>query len=248
MQHPLRVATVLALLAACGGSVNVEPSSGGTGAAGGNSNTSASASTGQAAGGASMVTGGGDTSTSTGVGAGGGASMGTGGAGAGTSGSGGAGGGAEICQSFGDPCTSCVAVACPAIYCACSKNAECFALSACLQGCTDEACRQDCRTAHADGISDLYLLSGCGAASCAAECPNSKPVDECATCVIDTCPETYNACLADAECVALGQCLKVCGKLDLTCQQACYGQHGAGTMKLQALLECDVVPCDPVCP
>ena len=237
MKH-LHAALALALLAACGRSVAVEPD-GGAGAVGGSGATITT--TGWSAGGAATI-------TTSGGGGGVGAGTGTGGVGAGTTGSAGAGGSPETCVNFGDPCTSCASVACPGLYCACSENPECFALSSCLSGCADEPCRQACRTDHEAGISDLYLLSGCAAESCAAECPSSKPVDECTTCVLDTCPDTYNACLADAECVALYQCLTSCGNLDLSCQQGCYAQHGAGTVKLQALLECDVEPCGPVCP
>ncbi|MFT3767877.1 MAG: hypothetical protein QM820_20705 [Minicystis sp.] len=243
MKHRLCVAFVVALVAGCGSRVDIVNNTGG---AGGSSGVGTAGSTGP--GGASIASSGAGAG-STGVGASPSSSSGEGGAGAGpASSSSGAGGSPMTCPGFGDPCTECASVACPAIYCACSDNPQCFAFSACLQGCNgDMACTQMCQTAHEDGISDLYKLSDCAGMACATECPKSKPLDPCLVCALDTCPAALNACLAEPECVALYNCLVGCGNVNLTCQQQCYADHGAGTNTLQALLQCETEPCGSVC-
>ena len=229
MSRPRRLAAGFLLLAACGGSIDIQ-TTGGAGGAGAGSSSGAGASS-------SSVQGSGGT----------GVTVGTGGAGAGATGSTGSGGG-MICPGFGDPCTSCLSAACPAIFCSCSNNADCLALSACLNNCGGASdCAQACQTAHENGIADLYALSGCAGASCPSECPGNDPLDPCIECVLDTCPMALSACLADAECVALYHCLGGCGEVDLVCQQGCYAQHGAGTVKLTALLQCEKAPCGSAC-
>lgn len=250
MKHPLRLTAVLAILAACGGSVDIEYGTSASGSTG----TGASGSTGT--GGASVGTGvGAGPITSSGVGAGtssgGGTTSVTGTGGASTSTGSGTGnsgaGGTMTCADFGDPCTTCVSVACPAIYCAYVNNPECFPLSDCLNTCNDDACTQACQTMYPGGIADLYLVSDCAGTSCHSECPGNEPLDDCTKCVLDTCPEALNVCLAHPDCVALYECLTTCGDVDLTCQQGCYAQHGAGTMPLQTLLQCESMPCGAVC-
>lgn len=249
MRHPLRLAAALVLLVACGSRVDIAATGGGAGGSGAGVSTTGSGAapgtTGSGAGATSGTTGVG-AGTSSGNGGAGAGTTGTTGVGAGTTGSGGA---AMICQDFGDPCTSCVSVACPAIYCACSDNPECFALSTCFSGCPDDdqACNQACQTKHPDGISDLYKLSGCAGSSCPSECPGNDPLSPCIACVLDECPGALNACLADPACVALYNCLDACPDVDLVCQQGCYGQFGAGTAKLTALLQCESAPCGPIC-
>jgi hypothetical protein len=248
MRRALLWSIAIAVLAACGNNVDVAN----TGGAGATSTTS------HGTGGAGTVTAsssggsGGTTSLTGGFGGAGGSGGaggfgGTGGTASSSSGAAGAGGG-MICSNFGDPCTTCLSTACPATYCACEMNSECLALSSCLHNCgSNQSCGQMCDSGHPNGISPLVLLSDCAATSCPTECPNNKPISDCTKCTVDTCPDAFNACIADPECVALYQCLAGCGKLDLTCQQGCYGQHGAGTMKLQALLQCESMPCASVC-
>jgi hypothetical protein len=242
MKRASPLVAALVLLLACGGSVDLAPygGSGGTGTPSGSG----------AQGGSGNAGTGGNLGGSGNSGTGGTGNSGTGGAGnSGTGGSGNAGtGGAAVCAGYGDACTECVATACPATWCACRNDPECIALSACYQTCNaDPTCQQSCRTKFPGGISALYLVSDCAGTSCPKECPGNQPLGDCATCVLDHCPGAYDDCLADAECVALYQCFQTCGTNDLVCQQGCYAQHGAGTAKLQALLQCDSGPCTAAC-
>jgi hypothetical protein len=261
----LPLAALPCLVVTCGGNVSVtSTATGGAGAA-----TSASASTGSAHGGASPGTGGsgatGPTS-STGAGAGGSATAtttttttGTGGAAASSSAatssssttsssttSSGADGG-MICPGFGDACSDCVSTACPAVFCACADDAACLALSACFGNCTTEACRQTCQSAHPSAIAELYALGNCAGTSCASQCPGNMPLTPCVKCAVDTCPGALDTCLGDPVCVALYQCFDACAKNDLVCQQECFAEDGAGTVELQALVQCETTPCASSC-
>jgi hypothetical protein len=249
MKRALLLEAALVLVAACGGSVDVVTStSSGTGASS-TGTTSGGGAGGAGASGGFGGNGGAGASGGFGGNGGAGASGGFGGnGGSGASGGNGGAGGSMICPGFGDACTSCVSVACPAVFCNCSNDAACLALSACFNNCNgDDACQQVCQTAHPDGISLLYALSDCAGTSCPADCPGNQPLGDCVKCVIDACPAALDGCLADAECVALYQCLDGCGNVDLVCQQGCYAAHGAGTMHLQTLLTCETMPCSAVC-
>ena len=156
--------------------------------------------------------------------------------------------GGMICPGFGNACSDCVAVSCPATYCACYNDPECLAIFLCTDGCgPDQACQQACLTAHPSGISEAYLVIDCAGSLCSVACPKSKPVDPCSKCLFEDCAPAMNACLAEPECLALYNCLKACGNINLACQQACYQAHGAGVPTLQAVLQCSDTTCKPSC-
>jgi hypothetical protein len=229
------VAGALALLAACHGSVDLQ-SDAGTGSGAGTTGSTTQGTGGASVGsGSTGATGGGSSSTSAG----------NGGAGVG---GGSTTDGGTTCPGLGDACTACISAACPATFCACTKSSECLALLACLNNCAgNQACVQTCETAHPNGISDVYLVSGCAGSSCPSQCPGNAPINPCTKCTLETCPDAMNACIADPECVALSQCLTGCGNANLVCQQGCYAQHGAGTVKLQAVVQCQSTSCSMVC-
>ncbi|MDI1444275.1 hypothetical protein [Polyangium sp. 6x1] len=230
----LSVVSVLALLssaaAGCGPRVVIDANDVGDGAGGvGNGN-------------------GGAGGNGNGSGSGNGSGMGGGGVGASGSGAGSSvssGSGGMICPSFGDPCTSCLSVSCSAVYCDCHENPDCFQLITCTNQCGgDDACEQTCHASFPNGAADVYALSSCGGASCPSECPNTEPLDPCSQCMVETCDDELNGCLADAPCIALYSCLQDCADLDLTCQKACYEDHGAGVPKLEIRLPCVQTSCD----
>ncbi|MDI3282005.1 hypothetical protein [Polyangium sp. 15x6] len=95
-----------------------------------------------------------------------------------------------------------------------------------------------------NGAADVYALSSCGGTACPNECPGSEPLDPCSQCMVETCDDELNGCLANAACITLYNCLDGCGDLDLTCQQGCYQDHGAGVPKLELLLQCTQTNCD----
>ena len=95
----------------------------------------------------------------------------------------------------------------------------------------------------------LPTWSRCAGTTCALQCPNSggDEVTPCTTCLLTACEEAANACLVEPECTALYDCLSTCPDLDLSCQQACYADHGQGTASLQALLQCGSQQCADPC-
>ena len=160
----------------------------------------------------------------------------------------GAGGAAQVCASFGDACTGCMSQGCADTWCACAENAACLDLLACMRDCAgDQGCNQDCYAANPDGISAVALLSDCAGTTCKGSCAWGAPIGPCQTCLASSCTSEYDACVADAECLALYQCLKGCQPSDLVCQQGCYDQHGDGVPRLQALLDCSQVSCVGTC-
>src|SRR5262249_17602732 len=120
--------------------------------------------------------------------------------------------GGMICPGFGDMCSNCLSMGCPATYCNCYNDPQCLAIFTCQAMCGGNAnCKQGCLSSHPSGISEAYLLSDCAGAICAAQCPGNKPVDPCTKCVLTNCPAAMNACLAEPECLALYNCLEACG-------------------------------------
>ncbi|MFO0759415.1 MAG: hypothetical protein U0359_23175 [Byssovorax sp.] len=241
----------LVSLAACSGGVDVPSGSSGFGTTGSTS-TLGGSTTGIGAGGASTTGGAGGAGNTTGTGGAGNGPTTTTGAGGSptTTTSTGAGGSAEICPSFGDFCTNCLSTGCPETYCNCYNNPACLKLIQCTNMCNgDAACIQTCETDNQDGIADVVLLTSCAASTCAQQCPKSDamPIDPCNQCLLTSCEDAANACLAEPECSALYQCLANCPNLDLSCQQGCYADHGAGTMALQDLLQCGSQMCSGSC-
>jgi len=195
-------------------------------------------------------TGGGAGSSGTGGGAGQGGgetSAGGGGQGGGTSASGTGGQGGEApCDAFGDPCSECMVIACPELFCGCFASPPCAALSVCFAGCGpgDEQCRQECWTANPDGISLGALTSHCGATECPAECPGQLELDACQVCLFTSCSTQMNACLSNPECFALIQCLEECTPSQPGCEGTCFGVHWAGAQDANNVNSC----MQPACP
>ncbi|MBK9258379.1 MAG: hypothetical protein IPM54_00920 [Polyangiaceae bacterium] len=152
--------------------------------------------------------------------------------------------GGVICPGFGDECTECLSLQCADIYCACYNNPHCFQLNGCVNGCNgDEVCEQQCYSMYPTGASDLYALSSCGGHNCPVECPGTQPLEPCSECMVETCGDELDACLAFAPCLGLYNCLGGCGSLDLVCQQQCYSSFGDGAQTLQVLLGCTEKQC-----
>jgi hypothetical protein len=228
------------------GAVAGTPSGSGTTGAGANGATSGSAASGPATSGAGASTGSGQGGASTGVTTNGsGAMAGVGGGSTTTTGV----GGGPVCPPFGDACTNCASQACPATYCNCYDNPECFALFQCTGSCGGGPdCQQMCLQAHPNGISDALLLGDCAGTTCGASCGWGQPATPCEKCILSDCESEMNACLSVPSCFQLWQCLNDCPPLSVVCQQGCYQANGDGTMLLQALLDCATMTCAPSCP
>lgn len=232
------VAVVLAGTA-CGNNVTVDP----TGSGG--STTSAGGQT------ASVTGTGGETSVGS-PGAGGEGATGQGGSTGGQGGNAGAGGqgGAEpTCPSAGDVCTQCLSEQCGAVYCACYEEIHCGGYLQCLGTCMmgDTACYQNCAAVHAPGISAAVLTADCAATTCDASCDFGQALNDCQKCLYTQCDQEMNACIADAECIALIQCIQMCAPGDMACGQACVGQHPDGLPEAQAVRDCRIQNCTDVC-
>ncbi len=71
-------------------------------------------------------------------------------------------------------------------------------------------------------------------------------VATCDACLEAGCCETANACFADAECVALLQCIRTCvaggGQLG-ACRASCRNQHPSGVKAFDAVASCVASSC-----
>ncbi|MFO0586028.1 MAG: hypothetical protein U0441_00745 [Polyangiaceae bacterium] len=222
-----------AAASACGSTVTSESS------AGGSTTTTSGTSTGGSMGGASTG-GSGVSGSSTG-----------GGAGGGLTGGGGTGGATSVvCPGYGDACTECLSTGCADTYCACYDEVHCFGYLQCLGTCMmgDAACAQNCATVHEPGISVAILVADCAATTCDADCEFGKALNDCQKCLYTACAPEMNACIADAECLSLVQCLQACPAVDPACSQDCVSAHPDGLAKAQAAGDCRKSQCPEACP
>lgn len=76
---------------------------------------------------------------------------------------------ADLCVSIPNDgsCFSCRADTCRLRTQDCVRNAECFAISNCTAGCSDDTCREACIAGHPDGANDYNSLFNC---SCVTDC------------------------------------------------------------------------------
>lgn len=232
---------VCATTLACNSEVTVEPTSAG-GSTGSPSASGAGGTT--SVGGSGGAIGGGGAGAAGGSGGVGGQPVGGfGGAG----GSGGVGGG-QICAGFSE-CTDCISTGCSEIYCACANEIHCFEYLGCLATCsmsTDPDCPQKCAGFHQPGISAAILTADCAATVCDETCTFGKELNDCQTCLYTSCPEQMNACIADAECIALVQCFQTCSG-NMPCNQACIADHPEGLPEAQAVKMCQTDNCFDPC-
>jgi hypothetical protein len=77
-------------------------------------------------------------------------------------------------------------------------------------------------------------------------CPASPNDDQCTTCAKNSCCAELRACAADAECVALINCIGNCMG-DMTCGQMCLQQHPNGIATLQPFAQCLQDNCSADC-
>jgi hypothetical protein len=179
----------------------------------------------------------------------GGGGGGTGGVGPGSGGAGGAGGGNSACPPLFDACTPCLSANCQATYCTCYNDAACTQLAFCFQQCTvgDQSCYQACETGNPDGISDFLLVENCGAGACASQCPGATTLSTCETCLFQSCATAMNACVADAGCHQIVNCIDQCQ--DDTCRQMCPNGHSMASQSLAAAVtQCSMASCSGSCP
>lgn len=222
---------------ACNSEVTVEPA--GTG--GSADTTSNSGAGGMSTVGGSGAVGGGGEGAAGGTGGGGGQPAG---------GSGGdGGGGGQVCPGFNE-CTDCISAGCSEVYCACANEIHCLEYLGCLAACESEdlgpECPQMCAEFHEPGIAAAILVVDCAATVCDGTCLFGKELNDCQTCLYTSCPEQMNACIADAECLALVKCLQMCSG-DMACAQACIGDHPEGFPKAQAVKMCQTDNCFDPC-
>jgi hypothetical protein len=80
-------------------------------------------------------------------------------------------GGSACGLSTGDTtCDSCLDGSCCTENKACVADADCTALIACGNACTDDACLAGCFSAHPTGVAILETLSTCVETSCSSAC------------------------------------------------------------------------------
>ncbi|RYI99508.1 MAG: hypothetical protein EON47_16590 [Acetobacteraceae bacterium] len=125
-------------------------------------------------------------------------------------------------------CSTCQEAKCSAEIGACQQNADCGAIVGCING-------QGAGGAGGSG----------GGVTCDQVQLSSKAA--CNTCAQSTCCDQIEACVNDAGCVALNNCVAKCASNDQACQQACAGANPDAVPTLNALGECVQGECATEC-
>lgn len=89
---------------------------------------------------------------------------------------------------------------------------------------------------------------GGGAAGASSACDGKVVCDDCRSCALaGPCADALAACNQSSACVALDQCLGLCGGLTAECLELCASQNPNGVSLYDALLGCvDCTEClDP---
>jgi hypothetical protein len=80
---------------------------------------------------------------------------------------------------------------------------------------------------------------GGGSAGAPGECAGKVVCDDCRACAVaGPCASELAACNQSAACVAIDQCLAVCGGITADCLELCASQNPAGVSLYDALLGC----------
>jgi hypothetical protein len=81
--------------------------------------------------------------------------------------------------------------------------------------------------------------SGGGAAGAPGECSTKVVCDDCRTCAVaGPCAAELAACNQSSSCVAIDQCLGLCGAITAECLELCASQNPGGVSLYDALLGC----------
>jgi hypothetical protein len=169
-------------------------------------------------------------------------------------------GGSACGLSTGDTtCDSCLDGSCCTENKACVADADCTALIACGNACTDDACLAGCFSAHPTGVAILETLSTCVETSCSSACGGggggtggspsacgfASGNTTCDSCLDTNCCADANACLADKNCTDYLDCAYACS--DAACESACKAAHPSGAAKLDVLSTCATTSCGTAC-
>lgn len=164
----------------------------------------------------------------------------------------------------GSLCEACITASCQAEYQACGDVAECVALDQCAGACDDEACYTQCEQSHPTGTEPLFAFYDCLDTNCAEPCGGGAEdpgdggaedpgdggqgeQDPCGACVDATCGAAWQACEADADCMALLGCYEPCADNE-SCWYDCEEQHATGANVYFAFLDCVYGSCSAECP
>ena len=106
-------------------------------------------------------------------------------------------------------CGTCAATSCCAAAASCMGDAECNALSSCLDACSDAACADRCTNLHASGITKFNAIGTCVGTKCSAECSTTPPTPTASKGIGDRCAS--DAECRDGSCAGTpGWCTKSC--------------------------------------
>jgi len=94
-------------------------------------------------------------------------------------------------------------------------------------------------------VSPTHSTSDAGDAG--GQCDNKDDCQSCLSCAAgEPCSELISACVNDANCQSVDQCVTICGA-DLDCREQCYLGNPAGVAPYKAAndcLYCDECPSD----
>jgi hypothetical protein len=152
-----------------------------------------------------------------------------------------------------DECSVCQDEKCCKEDDACQKDARCVAFyTECIPTCTNvdgkpfAECIVECDAAYPAGHVGFAPLQACVAYECTSEC-GGTPTNGCSACLTDICSGEDRACLANADCNTLRQCITLCNR-SLTCAEACRSQETPrANAELDAFLRCGEENCATEC-
>jgi hypothetical protein len=169
----------------------------------------------------------------------------------------------------GSECEACLVSSCSGELDECESDPECGGYWNCLGKCelnarggADESCEARCIDAAGKPPGEVRLRAStclwsgegasCGACGATAPrdvtgitsqmCPDSTETNACYECEDENCCETYAACAANPECVALKDCVADCGD-DNACAVACSDLHPGGVRDWGTRYSCVWLQC-----
>jgi V8-like Glu-specific endopeptidase len=108
----------------------------------------------------------------------------------------------------------------------------------------DEGCDQSGISGRASAVYDGFIKPYIDNAPIVPPKLTCEQCHQLSTTGSGQCSDEVQACLGDAVCKALVDCLDACPPQSSVCQMSCISQHGAGLSKYEAIFSC---VCDVAC-
>jgi hypothetical protein len=154
-----------------------------------------------------------------------------------------------------NPCWKCEAEHCCNTEQACLADADCQTLKKCISGCQNadggadgmDACSYACwQSAPRPAAAKLAAIETCVVVFCngASLC---GPLDDCSSCDVQQCLNTFVACKSDLDCNLIGTCIGACPFADGPCIDNCVQTHPNGAKLFDDEFVCSTSRCAQQC-